>query len=116
MLQHLYNLALQNSNDLFWNAFGFIGTATFGVRFIIQWLRSEQEGKSVIPIAFWYFSLIGGLISFVYALHLHAWPLLVGQGMPIPIYARNLYLVYRERAAQRAAAEKALGETSPGAP
>jgi lipid-A-disaccharide synthase-like uncharacterized protein len=99
-LQHLYALALQNPQDTLWNGIGFLGQAVFGVRFLIQWLRSEQEGRSVVPIAFWYFSLIGGLISFSYAVHIHAWPLLIGQGMPIPIYARNLYLIHRQHARQ----------------
>ena len=101
-LAHLYQLMLQNPTDVVWNGIGFLGQAVFGVRFLIQWLRSEQEGKSVVPIAFWYFSLVGGLISFSYAVHIHAWPLLIGQGMPIPIYARNLYLLHREHAAASA--------------
>ena len=97
-LQHLYLLAARNEYDTIWIGIGFLGQAVFGVRFLIQWLRSEQAGHSVVPIAFWYFSLLGGLISFSYAVHLHAWPLLIGQGMPIPIYVRNLYMIYRDRA------------------
>jgi lipid-A-disaccharide synthase-like uncharacterized protein len=94
-LEHLYRLAAANA-DTIWVAIGFAGQGIFGVRFLIQWLKSEQEGRSVVPIAFWYCSLAGGIISFLYALHLRAWPLLIGQGMPIPIYVRNLYLIYRE--------------------
>jgi lipid-A-disaccharide synthase-like uncharacterized protein len=96
-LAQLYHWMMHNPTDAAWNGIGFFGQAVFGVRFLIQWLRSEQEGKSVVPIAFWYCSLVGGLISFSYAIHIQAWPLLIGQGMPIPIYARNLYLIYRER-------------------
>jgi lipid-A-disaccharide synthase-like uncharacterized protein len=102
-LQHLYLLALQHPYDTVWTGIGFLGQAVFGVRFLIQWLRSEQTGHSVIPIAFWYCSLAGGLVSFCYALHLQAWPLLIGQGMPIPIYVRNLYMIYRDRARQPSA-------------
>jgi lipid-A-disaccharide synthase-like uncharacterized protein len=96
-LAHLYMLALQHPYDTVWIGIGFLGQAVFGVRFLIQWLRSEQEGHSVVPLAFWYFSLVGGLISFAYAIHIQAWPLLIGQGMPIPIYVRNLYMIYRDR-------------------
>jgi lipid-A-disaccharide synthase-like uncharacterized protein len=96
LLTHLYRQATE-SPDLVWVGIGFLGQAVFGVRFLIQWLRSEQAGHSVVPIAFWYFSLVGGLISFAYAVHIQAWPLLIGQGMPIPIYARNLYMIYRDR-------------------
>jgi len=96
-LQHLYMLATQHPYDTVWTSIGFLGQAVFGVRFLIQWLRSEQTGHSVIPVAFWYCSLIGGLVSFSYALHLQAWPLLIGQAIPIPIYVRNLYMIYRDR-------------------
>ena len=79
-----------------WIVIGFVGQALFGVRFLIQWLNSEQEGHSVIPVAFWYFSLVGGVISLVYAVHLQAWPLILGQGMPLLIYARNIWMIYRD--------------------
>ncbi len=97
-LAHLFKLAEDNPYDTLWTGIGFLGQAVFGVRFLIQWLKSEQLGHSVVPVAFWYFSLCGGLISFAYAVHIQAWPLLIGQGMPIPIYARNLYMIYRDHA------------------
>jgi len=96
-LSHLYMLAMANPLDTIWTSVGFLGQAVFGIRFLIQWLRSEQVGHSVVPITFWYVSLAGGLISLAYALHLQAWPLVLGQAMPIPIYARNLYMVLRDR-------------------
>jgi len=61
---------------------GFGGQALFSVRMLIQWLKSEQEGHSVIPVTFWYCSLIGGLTLFIYAVHIQAWPLVAGQGFP----------------------------------
>ncbi|MEM1243430.1 MAG: lipid-A-disaccharide synthase N-terminal domain-containing protein [Pseudomonadota bacterium] len=45
-----------------WLAIGFIGQAIFGARFFIQWLYSEKEKRSVIPEAFWYISVMGGII------------------------------------------------------
>ena len=102
-LAHLLQLAEQHPYDTLWTGIGFFGQAVFGVRFLIQWLRSEQAGHSVVPLAFWYFSLGGGVISFAYAVHIQAWPLLIGQGMPIPIYARNLYMIHRDRARNPAA-------------
>jgi lipid-A-disaccharide synthase-like uncharacterized protein len=97
-LTHWYAAAVQNPDTL-WISIGFLGQALFGVRFLIQWLRSEQAGRSVIPIAFWYCSLLGAMVSLSYAVHLRAWPLVMGQAMPLPIYARNLWLIYRERKA-----------------
>ncbi|HVV64614.1 MAG TPA: lipid-A-disaccharide synthase N-terminal domain-containing protein [Rhizomicrobium sp.] len=82
-----------------WDAVGFVGAAVFGARFIIQWLKSEMEGRSVIPIAFWYCSLGGAMINLVYVIHLKSLPLVLGNALPLFIYARNLYLTYRERAA-----------------
>jgi len=89
---------MQNPYDTVWTGVGFLGQAIFGVRFLIQWLRSEQEGRSVIPIAFWYCSLAGGLASFSYVIHQGAWPLVIGQGLPLPIYARNIWLIWRAHA------------------
>ncbi len=97
-LTHLYANALQHPYDVLWNVIGFGGQAVFSIRMLIQWLRSEQEGHSVVPLGFWYCSLGGGLVLFIYALHLQAWPLVLGQGFPLPIYARNLWIIYRDRA------------------
>ena len=96
-MTHWYLMALANPYDTIWTGIGFFGQAIFGVRFLIQWARSEQEGRSVIPIAFWYCSLVGGVASFTYVSHQQAWPLIIGQGLPLPIYARNIWLIYRER-------------------
>ncbi|OJU09384.1 MAG: hypothetical protein BGN85_10880 [Alphaproteobacteria bacterium 64-11] len=97
-MAHWYHVATQNPYDTVWTGIGFLGQAVFGVRFLIQWLRSEQEGRSVIPIAFWYCSLVGGLASFSYVVHQGAWPLVIGQGLPLPIYARNIWLIHRAHA------------------
>ena len=83
--------------DHVWALIGFAGQALFASRFIVQWLQSEREGRSVIPVAFWYFSLVGGAVSLFYALHLRAWPYVLGQGAPLLIYARNLWMIYRDR-------------------
>jgi lipid-A-disaccharide synthase-like uncharacterized protein len=92
------------STEHVWLAVGFIGQLLFASRFFVQLLRSEMEGKSVIPLAFWYFSIGGGLITLVYSFHLGQMglPFLVAQLGGLVVYARNLHLIYRERA--RAAA------------
>ena len=101
-LYHLYIEAMANPYSFLWTAFGFLGQAIFGVRFLIQWLKTEQEGRVVVPLAFWYCSLIGGGISLAYAINAQAWPLVMGQALPLPIYARNLYIAQRERAKRKA--------------
>ncbi|MBW3565079.1 MAG: lipid-A-disaccharide synthase N-terminal domain-containing protein [Acidobacteria bacterium] len=82
-----------------WVAIGFLGQLCFSARFLIQWVSSERERKSVIPIYFWYFSLIGGMILAVYAFHRRDPVFLLGQSMGILIYVRNLMLIHRARRA-----------------
>ena len=62
-----------------WLAIGFLGQALFSCRFIVQWLVSEREGRSVIPRAFWYFSLFGGMTLLIYAVHKQDPIFIVGQ-------------------------------------
>jgi lipid-A-disaccharide synthase-like uncharacterized protein len=103
-MSHLYFSALQHPYDTIWMGVGYTGQIVFGIRFLIQWLTSEKRGHSVIPIAFWYCSLVGGLLSFTYIVHQQEWPLLLGATLPLPIYARNIWMIYRDRARTAAAA------------
>jgi lipid-A-disaccharide synthase-like uncharacterized protein len=96
-MAHWYAMMLQHPYDVLWNVIGFGGQMVFGVRMLVQWLQSEKEGHSVVPITFWYCSLIGGLFSFSYVIHQQAWALVIGQGLPLPIYARNIWMIYRDR-------------------
>ncbi len=80
-----------------WVALGFIAQALFSMRFIVQWIASERAGRSVIPTAFWVFSIGGGILLFVYALYRRDPVFIAGQGGGLFIYARNLYFVMRER-------------------
>ncbi len=83
--------------DSVWLIIGFVGQAAFAMRFLVQWLYSERYGRSLIPIAFWYFSLAGGVILFSYAVHRRDPVFIVGQCTGVFIYARNLHFIYRER-------------------
>lgn len=84
---------------------GFAGQALFSARFLIQWVTSEKNRKSVIPLAFWYFSLAGGATLFVYAFWQRDPVIMLGQGGGLFIYARNLWLIHRERREQAAEAQ-----------
>lgn len=84
-------------HDPIWLAIGFFGQALFTMRFVVQWIKSERLRRSVVPKAFWYFSLAGGATLFAYALHRGDPVFIVGQGLGIFIYLRNLWLIYRER-------------------
>lgn len=85
--------------DPMWLAIGFLGQALISTRFIIQWLYSERMRRSVIPVAFWYFSIIGGAVLLSYSIHQKDPVFIVGQAGGLVIYLRNLQLVLRERRA-----------------
>ncbi|MEN3291536.1 MAG: hypothetical protein V7642_789 [Burkholderiales bacterium] len=84
--------------DIWWLIVGFAGQALFMMRFVIQWIESERKKRSVIPVAFWYFSVLGGLTLLVYAIHRRDPVFIVGQFLGVFIYLRNLYLIKMERA------------------
>ena len=78
-----------------WMVFGFLGQAAFSLRFLVQWIASEKRKESTVPIAFWYFSLLGGIILFIYAVHRRDPVFMLGQGSGVFIYIRNLILIKR---------------------
>jgi lipid-A-disaccharide synthase-like uncharacterized protein len=80
-----------------WLAAGFCGQALFSMRFLVQWLSSERHKRSVIPTAFWYFSLAGGATLLAYAVYRADPVFIVGQLTGLFIYARNLQLIILER-------------------
>ena len=80
-----------------WVVLGFLAQALFSARFFVQWIASERAGRSVIPAAFWWFSIGGGVLLFVYALYRKDPVFIAGQGLGLFIYLRNLYFVMRER-------------------
>jgi len=82
-------------HDPLWLVIGFAGQALFSMRFIVQWLKSEKVRRSVIPLAFWYFSLAGGTLLTAYAIHRGDPVFIVGQSLGLFIYQRNLWLIRR---------------------
>jgi lipid-A-disaccharide synthase-like uncharacterized protein len=82
---------------------GFLGQALFTARFLVQWVASERAGRSVVPVAFWIFSLGGGLVLLGYAVSRQDPVFIVGQAMGTFIYLRNLMLIAREKRADGAA-------------
>ena len=90
--------------DHLWVGFGFLGQAIFGGRFLVQWIASERARRSIIPIAFWWFSIAGGILLFVYSLHRKDPVFIAGQGAGLFIYARNIIFVLREHRQEPASA------------
>jgi lipid-A-disaccharide synthase-like uncharacterized protein len=85
-----------------WSALGFAGNILFGSRFILQWLESEKRQSLVVPPYFWHLSFWGSVLNLIYALHLDSAPLLLGVAALPFIYGRNLVLLKRCPAQQKA--------------
>ena len=83
--------------DKMWLVIGFVGQACFFMRFFVQWIHSERQRRSVIPKAFWYFSLGGSMILLSYAIHRADPVFIVGQSTGFLIYIRNLMLLKKEK-------------------
>ena len=94
-----------------WLVIGFLGQAVFTARFVVQWAASERRRNSFVPTAFWWLSLAGGGLLIAYASYRRDPVILVGQGMGLFVYVRNLMLV--GQAKRRAGVELAIAKTTP---
>lgn len=88
-------------NEYIWLGVGLLGQAIFSARFIVQWLVSEREKRSVIPVVFWYLSLLGGITLLLYSIYKRDPVFIIGQASGVFIYTRNLWLIQRERMTRR---------------
>jgi lipid-A-disaccharide synthase-like uncharacterized protein len=80
-----------------WVLLGYVAQLMFTMRFLVQWVASERAGKMVMPIAFWFFSIGGGVLLFGYALYKRDPVFILGQGFGVFVYVRNLYFELRDR-------------------
>jgi len=85
------------NKETIWLAVGFLGQALFSARFLVQWIKSERVKKSVFPVAFWYFSIAGGITLLAYAIYREDPVFILGQATGLFIYFRNLYFIIYER-------------------
>ena len=97
-MNHLLDLLGLNNlsySELLWVLIGTSGQLVFFSRWIIQWVSTEKKKSSVIPVAFWWCSLIGGFITLIYANHIGSFPFMLAQVVGLIVYSRNLFLIYR---------------------
>jgi lipid-A-disaccharide synthase-like uncharacterized protein len=85
----------------FWLVFGLVAQLLFAGRFLVQWIASERAGKSVMPFAFWIFSMGGGLMTLIYGIVRREPVIIFGQGLATIIYVRNIMLIFRERGPEK---------------
>jgi lipid-A-disaccharide synthase-like uncharacterized protein len=88
-----------STTELIWLTVGFAAQLMFSMRFIVQWVASERARRSIVPETFWYFSLAGGAMLFAYAIYRLDPVFILGQGLGLLIYARNVQMIWREKAA-----------------
>ena len=81
-----------------WLAFGLVAQLLFAARFLVQWIASERAGNSVVPMAFWFFSIGGGLMTLIYGIVKREPVIIVGQLLANIIYIRNIMLIWKNRA------------------
>ncbi len=79
--------------EIIWLSVGFSAQLMFSMRFIVQWVASEKARESIVPETFWYFSFVGGAMLFVYAIYRMDPVFILGQGLGLFIYSRNIYFI-----------------------
>lgn len=81
----------------FWLAFGLIAQLFFTARFLVQWISSERAGMSVVPMAFWFCSMGGGIMTLIYGIAKREPIIILGQALATVIYIRNIMLILKNR-------------------
>jgi lipid-A-disaccharide synthase-like uncharacterized protein len=89
-----------------WLAFGLVAQLLFAARFLVQWIASERAGKSVVPMAFWFFSIGGGLMTLIYGIVKREPVIILGQLLANIIYIRNVMLIWKNRGSQSQALDR----------
>ena len=82
-------------SEMLWTVVGVSGAFIFYSRFYVQWYVSERQGKSVVPVGFWYMSGVGTLMLLPYAIFSHSPIGALSQCFNIVVYARNLVHIWR---------------------
>jgi lipid-A-disaccharide synthase-like uncharacterized protein len=84
-----------------WEMIGILGALIFASRFLVQWIASERRRKSVVPVSFWWLSLVGTTILTLYGIHFRRLAVVLGQAFGFVVYIRNLQLIASHGRAKR---------------
>ena len=116
MSHFLQNLWANLAGEItFWTIFGLIANLMFASRFIVQWYVSEKLKKSVIPVQFWWLSIVGSVMMLIYAIYIGKIPLILGFLFPSVIYVRNLMLIRKHKRPDTLAGEPPEGNEAEAA-
>jgi lipid-A-disaccharide synthase-like uncharacterized protein len=90
-------MTLSPNFEKVWIFVGLFGQCLFFLRFFFQWLASERKKQSVIPVSFWYFSILGAGFLLAYSVYRRDPVFILGQSFGFLIYVRNLYFIHRKK-------------------
>jgi lipid-A-disaccharide synthase-like uncharacterized protein len=82
--------------EKFWLYLGLTGQFFFSARFLVQWLATEKQKKSVIPVSFWYFSILGSSLLLAYSIYKQDPVFIIGQSFGFIVYFRNLQIIFKK--------------------
>jgi lipid-A-disaccharide synthase-like uncharacterized protein len=88
-------LADRSTSEIVWMFVGILGQILFASRWVVQWISSEKQKRSIIPVLFWFVSIAGGGVSLAYAIYLESVGFILGQLGGLAVYFRNVWLIYR---------------------
>jgi lipid-A-disaccharide synthase-like uncharacterized protein len=100
-----------NTTETVWIVIGFLGQGLFFGRWLVQWIVSERRAESQMPLAFWYLSLVGGLITLAYAIYRRDPVFIAGQSIGALVYIRNLMLIHRRGPQAASASVASVGKS-----
>ena len=103
-----------STTEKIWLGIGFLGQSIFFMRWVVQWLASERSAESRVPVAFWYLSLVGGLITLAYAIYRKDPVFIAGQSIGAFVYLRNLMLLSRSPRSPRSQGDAGPNPALPG--
>lgn len=107
---HQMGFDSMTTTEIIWVAVGFAAQLMFMMRFVVQWIASEKVKRSIVPVAFWYFSVAGGAMLLTYAIYRRDPVFIFGQAGGLVIYLRNLYFIHqgkrRDLEAEKAASKE----------
>jgi lipid-A-disaccharide synthase-like uncharacterized protein len=87
-------LNVTSVTSLVWVMFGFLAQGVFAGRMLVQLYASEKAGASVVPVVFWWMSLVGASMLIIYFIWRKDIVGVVGQTTGWAVYTRNLWMIY----------------------
>lgn len=95
------------TTELIWYAIGYGSQAVFGGRMFVQWWASERAGRTVVPLSFWYLSMLAATMMLSYACWQRDGVFVIGQALGMLVYIRNIVLYRGRESREQESAENA---------